>query len=57
MSVFRSIVAVLLIAFGLVILGRGLIEGAPLSFTGMGAVMAGLGIYQLRLILGYGRSR
>ncbi len=52
MRTFRSAVALLLIILGLVIAGRGAIEGAPFAFTAMGALMAGLGIYRLRLILG-----
>lgn len=54
---FRSLVAVLLVTLGLTIAGRGFIEGAPFTFTAMGALMAGLGVYRLRLLLGYGRQR
>ncbi len=54
---FRSTMAVLMVALGLAIAGRGVIEGAPLIFTGMGALMAGLGVYRLRLLFGQGRQR
>ena len=54
MLALRSTIALLLVALGLVIAGRGVAEGAPLAFTGMGLLMAGLGIYRLRL-LGAGR--
>jgi hypothetical protein len=53
----RSLVAVLLVALGLLIAGRGVLEGAPLTFTAMGALMVGLGVYRLRLLLRYGRQR
>ncbi len=50
MLAFRSTVALLLVLLGLAIVGRGLIQGAPLTFTGMGLLMAGLGVYRLRLL-------
>ena len=46
MLALRSTIALLLVALGLVIAGRGVAEGAPLAFTGMGLLMAGLGIYR-----------
>ncbi len=57
MWTFRSTVGLLLVILGLVIAGRGVVEGAPFAFTAMGALMAGLGIYRLRLMFGYGRQR
>ncbi len=57
MVALRSLTALLLIALGLVIVGRGVIGGAPFSFTAMGALMAGLGIYRIRLLRGRGRQR
>ncbi|MCL5256527.1 MAG: hypothetical protein M1319_01870 [Chloroflexi bacterium] len=50
LSVYRSVVAVLLVAFGLMIAGRGVIGGAPLMFTAMGLIMAALGAYRLKLM-------
>ncbi len=46
----RLVFAVLFVALGAVILARGLAEGAPVSFTAMGAAMALLGVYRLRLM-------
>ncbi len=46
----RLMVAALLVGLGLVIIGRGLAEGAPLTFTAMGLLMAALGVYRLRLL-------
>ncbi len=48
-SALRATTALLLVVLGIVIAGRGVIQGAPLTFTGMGVLMAGLGIYRLRL--------
>lgn len=48
--VLRSISAALLVLLGLVIVARGLTAAAPFSFTAMGALMAILGWYRLRLI-------
>ncbi len=45
---FRLAVAVLLVALGLVIFGRGIFEGAPPMYTLMGALMAALGVLRLR---------
>ena len=50
MRLVRSMTAMLLVALGLIIVGRGLIEGAPLTFTATGVLMAGLGFYRLRLM-------
>ncbi len=50
MLTFRLAVAVLLVALGLVIFGRGIFEGAPLMYTLMGALMAALGVLRLRLL-------
>ena len=44
----RLAMAALFIVLGLVILGRGLVQMAPLTFTGMGALMIALGIIRLR---------
>ena len=55
--VFRSMTALLLVALGLVIAGRGVIQGAPLAFTAMGALMVGLGVYRLRILWGHGGQR
>lgn len=46
----RSVFGVLFIVLGTVIAGRGLLDGAPLSFTGMGFLMILLGIYRLKLL-------
>lgn len=48
MLTFRLAVAVLLVALGFVIFGRGVLEGAPLLYTLMGALMAALGVVRLR---------
>lgn len=40
--------AVLFVVLGVIIVARGLIEAAPLSFTLMGALMIALGVYRLR---------
>ncbi len=48
MVAFRLAVAVLLVALGLVIFGRGLLEGAPPMYTLMGGLMAALGVLRLR---------
>ncbi len=48
----RSVVAGLLVVLGLTIFGRGVLEGDPLTYTAMGALMAGLGAYRLRLMSG-----
>ncbi len=50
MHALRSTMALLLVILGLAIVGRGVAEGAPLTFTGMGLLMAGLGVYRLRLL-------
>ncbi len=50
MVAFRLAVAVLLVALGLVIFGRGIFEGAPPMYTAMGALMAALGVLRLRLL-------
>jgi hypothetical protein len=44
----RSVFGVLFILLGAMIVGRGLLAGAPLSFTGMGLLMILLGIYRLK---------
>jgi hypothetical protein len=46
----RKLSAALLIGLGLIILVRGIVEGAPLTFTLMGALMIALGLYRLRMI-------
>ncbi len=53
----RSTVALMLVVLGLVIFGRGIVEGDPVMYTLMGALMAGLGIYRLRLLGGAWRHR
>ncbi len=50
-------VALLLVVLGISIVGRGLIDGAPITFIAMGVLMVGLGAYRLRLMLGWGRQR
>lgn len=55
-SYYRLLAASLLVILGLAIAERGVIAGAPFTFTMMGVVMAGLGIYRLRLVLA-GRQR
>ncbi len=57
MLTVRSVVAGLLVVLGLTILGRGILEGDPLTYTAMGALMAGLGVYRLRLMSGSWRQR
>ncbi len=52
MLAVRSVAAALLVALGLTIFGRGILEGDPLTYTAMGALMAGLGVYRLRLMSG-----
>lgn len=52
MLMVRFLIAMLMVTLGLLIVGRGLIESAPLTFTAMGALMTGLGIYRLRLMSG-----
>lgn len=47
-GVLRRFLAFLLVVFGLLIVGRGLLEAAPPSFLAMGALMALLGLYRLR---------
>ncbi len=47
---YRFAVAVLLVALGAVIFGRGIFEGDPPMYTLMGALMAALGVLRLRLI-------
>jgi len=53
----RSVAAVLLTVLGLVIVARGVIEGDPFTYTLMGALMAGLGVYRLRLLRAQVRQR
>ncbi len=48
MLTFRLAVAVLLVALGAAIFGRGILEGAPPMYTAMGALMAALGVLRLR---------
>lgn len=55
--VFRSLVALLFVVLGMSIVGRGLLEGAPLTFTLMGILMFGLGLYRLKFAFGWGRQR
>ncbi len=57
MLTVRSVVACLLVVLGLTIVGRGVLEGSPLTYTAMGALMAGLGVYRLRLMSGSWRQR
>lgn len=47
---FRAVTAGLLVVFGFIIVGRGLLEAAPIAFIAMGAGMAVLGLYRLRLL-------
>ena len=54
MLAVRTAAALLLVGLGLLIVGRGVLEGAPLTFVGMGVLMAALGVYRLRM-LGTGR--
>lgn len=46
----RSLTAVLLVVFGLIIVERGVAQAAPLTFTLMGVVMIALGLYRLRIL-------
>lgn len=45
----RRFSAFLFIVLGLVIVGRGIVEGAPWGFTLMGGLMVALGGYRWRL--------
>ncbi len=56
MLAYRSVAAALLVVLGLTIFGRGILEGDPLAYTAMGALMAGLGLYRLRLLGGSWRQ-
>ncbi len=53
----RLVFAILFVVLGAIIVGRGVAEGAPLSFTAMGALMVGLGLYRLRLMRAGTRGR
>jgi len=46
----RRATAGFFVILGVVIAGRGVLEAAPLSFTGMGLLMLALGVYRLRLM-------
>jgi hypothetical protein len=46
----RTVFGVLFVLLGALIVGRGLLAGAPLSFTGMGLLMILLGLYRLKLL-------
>lgn len=46
----RSLMAALFVVLGLIIVGRGIAEAAPLTFTLMGLLMIVLGIYRWRII-------
>ena len=52
----RSWMAVMFIILGAIIVVRGIVEAAPLTFTLMGVLMIVLGIYRLRAVRG-GRAR
>ncbi len=51
MSKLRAGFGLMIVLLGSVIVGRGVLQGAPLSFTLMGALMVALGLYRLRLLL------
>lgn len=44
----RLAMAALLILFGLIIVGRGLIQAAPLQFTALGGLLVALGCIRFR---------
>ena len=52
MGKLRVGVSLLIVLLGLVIVGRGVLQAAPLTFTLMGGLMVALGLYRGRLLLG-----
>ncbi|HVC32860.1 MAG TPA: hypothetical protein VNL16_05070 [Chloroflexota bacterium] len=50
MSRFRSWTSLLFIVLGAIIVARGVLEAAPLTFTLMGVVMVALGVYRWRTL-------
>lgn len=53
----RQVTAVLFVILGAVILGRGVVEAAPLTFCLMGLLMMGLGVYRFRLMRSVAKER
>lgn len=46
----RTIMAAALLILGLIIVVRGIVEVAPLTFTVLGVLMVVLGLYRLHLL-------
>jgi hypothetical protein len=46
----RGVMASLFVLFGLIIVGRGVLVGAPVTYVAMGILLAALGFYRLRLL-------